>query len=353
MTDKYLLVKGVAGLGNRVFALVTAILYARLSDRTLIVDWGDNQYSQAGENTFSKLFELVDIPHVQQLPPTESACPPSVYPALWQQRLKKPIWKVIKKDLVRQGTKEAGQLIAAMGQNVFKRYAYDVSRPDYAEDVVIAASYIEEIDRMRPLFVGDYARFRWARKRAIFQEIFHTHLALAPAVQQRLVAFKETYFQGTQVVGIHVRKSDKAISYLRYKRALAKQMKRCPDARIFLATDNREVEQELSALYPGVFTLDKWLPAPGIKAHGNKDCPDLSEHAVTALLDILLLASCDYLIYSRATSFGLLASYITAIPTANQTDVRTSFGEKLSKVKNKAQDMNCYLSGLLKLRATN
>ena len=92
---------------------------------------------------------------------------------------------------------------------------------------MIAASYIEEINRMRPLFVGEYAHLRWASKRAIFQEIFHTHLALVPIVRQRFEAFKETHFQG-QVVGIHVRKSDKAISYLRYKRALAKQMQRSP-----------------------------------------------------------------------------------------------------------------------------
>ena len=43
--SKYLLVKGAAGLGNRVFALVTAILYAKLSDRTIAIDWRDSQYS--------------------------------------------------------------------------------------------------------------------------------------------------------------------------------------------------------------------------------------------------------------------------------------------------------------------
>ena len=36
--------------------------------------------------------------------------------------------------------------------------------------------------------------------------------------------------------------------------------------------------------------LDKWLPVPGVRAHGNKDCPDLTEHAVTALLDILTIS---------------------------------------------------------------
>ncbi|MGB3293854.1 MAG: nodulation protein NodZ [Phormidesmis sp.] len=349
--SKYLLMKGAAGLGNRVFALVTAILYARLSDRTLAVDWRDNQYSQDGENVFFDLFDLIDIPHARQISSIDSLYSASVYPALWQGRLEKSVWEVFKEDLSQQGIKKAGKLATTLGQDIFKKYAYSVKKLDYAEDIVIAASYIEEINRMRPFFVGDYTHFRRAHKRVIFREIFHTHLALAPAIQRRFDDFKKIHFQGTQVIGIHIRKSDKAISYLRYKQALARQVERCPDACIFLATDNRDVEQELSTLYPRVVTLDKWLPKPGIKAHGNKDCPDLAEHAVTALLDIVLLASCDYLIYSRATSFGLLASYITPIPAANQVDIRTSLGEKLSKVKAKTQDMNRYFSGLLKLKA--
>ena len=48
--DKYLIVKGLAGLGNRMLSALTGILYARLSGRRLIIDWRDPTYSSDGSN---------------------------------------------------------------------------------------------------------------------------------------------------------------------------------------------------------------------------------------------------------------------------------------------------------------
>ncbi|MEO1592230.1 MAG: nodulation protein NodZ, partial [Cyanobacteria bacterium J06632_22] len=62
MQDQYLLLKGYAGLGNRIAALVTAILYAKLSKRTLVVDWRDDFYSSDGRNVFDALFQTQSIP---------------------------------------------------------------------------------------------------------------------------------------------------------------------------------------------------------------------------------------------------------------------------------------------------
>ena len=53
---KYLLVKGTAGLGNRLLFLLSALLYARLTERLLVVDWCDSTYSNDGSNAFPLLF---------------------------------------------------------------------------------------------------------------------------------------------------------------------------------------------------------------------------------------------------------------------------------------------------------
>ena len=53
---KYLLVKGTAGLGNRLLFLLSALLYARLTERLLVVDWCDQTYSDDGTNAFPLLF---------------------------------------------------------------------------------------------------------------------------------------------------------------------------------------------------------------------------------------------------------------------------------------------------------
>ncbi|MEL6158280.1 MAG: nodulation protein NodZ [Cyanobacteria bacterium J06554_11] len=353
--SQYLLVKGTAGLGNRVFVLVTAILYARMSDRVLVVDWSDDVYTHNSDgrhddpvgNVFHSLFELKNTPSVPSVP--EDICDKgSVYPPLWQSVLDRSIDEVVASD---------GNLVKAIGQGIFRKYACDVKDPSYVEDLLITSGYDEEIEDLRPLFKGEYAYLKSLDKSRIFHDAYHRYLNLAPPVQQRLDDFRTVHMKGKPFIGIHIRKSDKAISYAWYKKALAEHVERYPEASIFLATDNRDVEREISELYSDVLVLNKWLPEPGVAAHGNTDCPDLAEHAISALLDICLLASCDYLIYSRTTSFGRLASYISNQPVAQHFDIQRyndqrqkSWGEKLQAWRNKMNRRVTYGVGWLKLK---
>ncbi|MEA5466546.1 hypothetical protein [Leptothoe sp. PORK10 BA2] len=340
--DKYLLVKGTAGLGNRIFALVTAILYARISGRILAVDWRDSYYSSDGQNVFFDLFELQNTPFIKTIP--EAA---SIYPWRWLGRMDESIGQAIAKDV---------ELLDTMGQAVLRKYAYDVRKVNYPEDIVIAAGYNEEIDRLRPAFSGEYQHFKKSPKGSIFRETFHRHLRLAPAIQDRIESFKRQHFTDQPTIGIHIRQSDKAISYPWYKRALANHVERYPNSRIFLATDNRDVETEISSLYPHVSVVDKWLPPPGVKAHGNTTCPDLKEHAIEALLDLFLLTSCNHLIYSRTTSFGLLAGYISLAPVEHHFDIQTyndqrkkGLKQRIATITRKIKHTYNYCMGLIKL----
>ena len=54
----YVLVKGKAGLGNRMMSAMNGILYAMLSGRRLVVDWSDFTYSNDHTNVFPKLFTV-------------------------------------------------------------------------------------------------------------------------------------------------------------------------------------------------------------------------------------------------------------------------------------------------------
>ena len=66
----YVLVKGKAGLGNRMLSAMTGVLYAMLSQRNLVVDWSDSTYSDDGQNVFPKLFKV---------PNSEAQLPVSAY----------------------------------------------------------------------------------------------------------------------------------------------------------------------------------------------------------------------------------------------------------------------------------
>jgi hypothetical protein len=75
MESRYLLVKGAAGLGNRIFALLSAILYARLTRRQLVVDWTDGSYSSDGSNAIHHFFRSRLFSSGDRIPETESVAP--------------------------------------------------------------------------------------------------------------------------------------------------------------------------------------------------------------------------------------------------------------------------------------
>src|SRR6476660_4408245 len=87
---KYVVVKGKAGLGNRMLSAMTGILYARLCGRRIVVDWSDLTYSNDGSNVFPRLFLLPDSD--AKLPPGARE---SVYPPLWRDRLDKSASEVV------------------------------------------------------------------------------------------------------------------------------------------------------------------------------------------------------------------------------------------------------------------
>ena len=310
---KYLLIKGHAGLGNRIFVLVTAILYAHLSDRILSVDWRDEFYSSNGHNIFGDLFSLKNSVEVNEIPQNAS-----LYPSIWHAHLEESVHIFKGQD---------AQLNKALGQDVFKKYSADLSKINYPHDVLVVSGFIEQVELLRKHFKGKFSYFKEMTKSELFRYVFQEHLTLAPEIQKQIRHFKEKFW-GNHVIGIHIRYSDKTIGLTWYKKALSTYVEKFPNSTIFLATDNRAVEEELSAQYPQLITMEKWLPQAGIRAHGNPECPDLREHAIQALLDIYLLAECDCLIYSRTTSFGLLARYLSKAPEDNIFDIQTYYDQR-------------------------
>jgi len=84
MTDKHLIVKGGAGLGNRLITLSNAIEYAKKTSRILLVDWSDGQFGVKGKNVFYDYFCLNQINHTESIDSiftgkTKLKC----YPPVW------------------------------------------------------------------------------------------------------------------------------------------------------------------------------------------------------------------------------------------------------------------------------
>lgn len=57
---KFVVVKGCAGLGNRLVTVLAAADYSKKANRTICIDWSDGQFDKKGTNAFDKCFELVN-----------------------------------------------------------------------------------------------------------------------------------------------------------------------------------------------------------------------------------------------------------------------------------------------------
>ncbi|MEO0758189.1 MAG: nodulation protein NodZ [Cyanobacteria bacterium J06648_16] len=311
MSKKYIVLKGYAGLGNRISALVTAILYAKLSGRTLVVDWRDGFYSSDGSNVFDALFQIQNIPTAAPFDRADS-----VAPKIWQNRLNLNLPDFLAKE---------APSIRQTGQRMFMKYSINIGKLTYPQDCLIYCSYVEEISQLKRYLTRDLAHLKRAANEAIFAEVFTTHLKLAPAINRYVTDFISAHFTKQPVIGFHVRHTDKPISLSRYRRAFKEHLEKYPNAIFFLATDNRAVEQQFLAEYPQkIVVTEKWLPEDGSKAHGNQNCPSLAQHAVESLIDIVLLSRCDRLIYSRTTSFAQIARMVSLTLSSDRCfDIQT------------------------------
>ncbi|MHA6720022.1 nodulation protein NodZ [Sphingomonas sp. RS6] len=304
-TDKYLCVKGKAGLGNRMQAAITGWLYAQLSGRRFVPDWSDFTYSNEGENVFHALFacegSLSALPGV-----TET----SVAPPIWIDHL----------------DKSADEMVTQFGEGkhsgptLWRNYSIDLSRLDHPERYAMFWSYTQHIKLLRPHFKGQWADWARLSDDQVIARVLQQHIVLSDAIRAKVDAFKAAEFAG-EVIGVHVRYMDRKTSIRDFLRHIDRLHKQKPDALIFLATDNKDAETMIRGRYPKVVTTPKWFPEGGVSMHQNPECPDRLNNAVEALVDMYLLAECDYLIFPGSSTFSKIASLISHMPRGHVIDI--------------------------------
>jgi hypothetical protein len=300
--DRVLLVKGIAGLGNRILCAVGGILYARLSGRRLVIDWTDPLYSPNGDNVFHRFFKCADCPAGAQIPIRDS-----VSPTIWRTRLNEPANLVAKSN-------------GYDPDQVRRELSIDFTRLDYQEDVLVMVEYDAQVDRMRPHFRGPWQDLAQLADWAIEAKVLRESLILQPEIRARVDHFKRTRFD-SPTVGVHIRYSDYRVRIFAIIKRLNALMKREPDLRLFLATDNIEVKKMFETCYPGLVTTHHWYGDPGRAIHTSAARPSCTETAIESLIDMYLLAECDHLVYDASSSFSKVASMLSRAPAHHRIDV--------------------------------
>jgi len=303
--NKFLLVKGIAGLGNRMLSALTGILYARLSSRRLIIDWSDHYYSSDESNVFHRYFECQLTAPADVIPATDS-----VSPSIWRGNLRESAWHM---------RKQKGQV---HNSGAWRIFSIDLERLDYDEDVIVMWTYDEKsVDLLRKHFKGPFAELNGLSTDNILRKLLRGYLILRPEIRERVNRFKENNF-GAINVGIHIRYTDHRTNIWAILKKLNSLIKREPGLRIFLSTDYTQIKNLFEELYPGVISTPHWYsPAPGMSIHQNRERPDPLESGIEALVDLYLLPECDYMIIDSSSSFSYIAKLLAKTPDSNIFDV--------------------------------
>lgn len=295
---KTLIVKGSGGggLGDSIRVVLTAILYAKASGRALFVDWRDGTFGPAGENAFNQLFHLKDVETVDCIPETNS-----VHPVAWHLRSQKSLSQVYMEDGCPPWNRA----------DALTTYSADLSRIDHPQEVL----FMWDFDQLAGLKPNLSIELRTKSDQELLGIAFKRHLIVTDEIRA-LVARSWTFCGDEPVIGVHVRMTDEysaakgSTTLSQYCSAIKRLRRKFPKAVIFLATDNLECQRAISNQFGAVYTRPKWFNSPGQPLHLSGDCPDRAEATRDALVELLLLSRCDYLVRPQNSSFSLVAAII-------------------------------------------
>lgn len=302
---KYLLVKANGGMGNRMLCAITGILYGRLTGRQVVVDWRDQAYSNDGSNTFGAFFACPDAQREHILPADAS-----IRPKVWESHLDWSVSEMLHRyDPDRHSS-----------ATIHRKYSVDVRKLEYSEDILVFWNYQHRLRALRKRLPLLDPGFAGLSIHGVIRKVLLESMRLSGTVRQRLDEFKAAHWPET-VIGLHIRYSDRRTELARYERCLKRVLRQRPDAHVFLATDNRGVHDHYLKQYENVFSTPKWYPDGMESMHQNTQCQDRVANGIEALVDMYLLAQCDFLIFPSVSTFSLISAILSDAPRDHIMDL--------------------------------
>jgi len=302
---KYLIVKPNGGMGNRMLCAVTGILYGQLTGRVTVVDWRDAGYSNDGSNTFSTFFSCPSVQSETVLPAEGS-----IRPAVWATERDMSVSEMLHKY---DPTKHSSIFIHC-------KYSVDIRTLDYDEQIVVFWHYTQRIRALSAHLNRLQHSLAGLGIEGIIREVLTKQMILQEGIRRRIADFKAEHW-AEQVIGLHIRHTDRQTNLNAYRRALERFLRRSPQAHIFLATDNRMVSEEYHRQFKNVISTAKWFPDGMLSMHYNSACPDRVASGIEALVDMYLLSDCDYLIYPSVSTFSWISWILSGLPPERVVDI--------------------------------
>lgn len=314
---RFVLVKGCAGLGNRLLTVASAMHFAAATNRTIAVDWGDGVYAAAGEEAFASVYDIRP-PFVDLASVLEAAT--SVYPPVWaRDRLGAPIYEVCKPCKSPLHGFASHFLPRGRARMVSRHWHY-YGAPSSREPMPMLAFLRSALSRSSFPYGADLSR-GLAHSVVVFSDFLppprhselHAFPPLKPHLRHMIEALRRTAVRNTEseYTGVHVRATDLAPAR-GVERLVQLLTAREPGTRRFyVATDNPEVIEFLKKSLPGrIIHQDVEWPddfRSGLHHARSLDGAHKRRHLEEALVDLHMLGACHTLYAQSNSSFSSIA----------------------------------------------
>ena len=313
MTQKYLLVKGCAGLGNRIFSVLDALNYCIKNNRRLVIDWSDGQFGKKGEDVFKDFFHIDDscfyegpLSRIYEIVDCD--------PQYWRSKMSSSIY-----DIYQVGNPNflLKKIPFLFFKNKFKKRKHSLwinkklGRIKYGifdvfdENNMTFGGHLENNLQPQLLIYADFNPINDSIN-AI------SKIKLKKELEKEINDLASKYHLSEKYVGLHIRYSDKK-PLSKIDKIIYHIENEYGDNPIFLATDNEKIEKMIKAHFKNVLTLQKDLPDPaegrGIHMWGidNLDEAYKSKMIRSSIMDMWLLSRCKTLFYQGNSSFSRIS----------------------------------------------
>jgi hypothetical protein len=314
--SKYLILKGSAGLGNRLFTLLNALVYCQLSGRKLFVDWSDGQFGEKHENVFNIFFNIKHPLYVSQLPEFSNESN-DVFPASWRGNLSKSVYDIFKVGkpsfLLRNFpsfflskefmTRKSQLWVKKSNSSTYGFKAlFDKENMSFGSNLSLEnnSKFLVYSD-----FIPDFNNIHYL-----------PFLKLRDSFVNEIDNWDKEYNLSNNYLGIHVRSSDKKPE-ISVKRLIEHVKDKHDSMSIFLSTDSIEVEKLFQSNFKNKLLLfPKKIPysvnGRGIHMWGldNNDHEYNKEMLEASIFDIWLLSKCKILYYQGNSSFSTFSKFL-------------------------------------------
>ena len=339
MSRKYLVLKGCAGLGNRLLTLSEAVGYAAATGRCLHVDWSDGMFGPRGDNVFPRYFEVHGVPLEPSLEPVAAALAAgaSTYPVgLSPDELRGNIYdwfntcgaRFARLPIYRRNISRVAKGVAAAAAGLQIWHRGPESTPGYFERIsgVRDALMFPVGESMSADLTQDIVLYADLQPAADRRALLG-RLSLRPDVEAPLDTFARDNALGLHGIGVHIRATDRRPphGYDRLMRTLERLLDADPADRVFLSTDNPAVQADIIGRL-GEERIVTW-PKTGLPPESSSvglhqwalwhGADDIKEQVLRdSIADMWLLSKCRTLYWQGNSSFSLLSAMIHRAPAA-------------------------------------